>query len=202
MPMDHSERRHWVVRVLCWCAPALLLLLTAGRPPPTRVYGTDGRLIYVWYSRPYLRAVEPAPLLFKHERANPNQFPPAEPVTVSAAPPSPNAGRSGSTRRRDHAPAPAGAKPEKSVAVPPPAPIEPRRDPQAPAAKPKSKAKPRPVSPAAKTPEPLLLDESDRQPREDQVLPYFQFPDGGGAREGRALPEPPLPHSSATYRQQ
>jgi hypothetical protein len=79
------------------------------------------------------------------------------------------------------------------------------------AAAPKSSARSLSSSPTANRPEEsessaILPDDMHRDVRPEDLLPYFQYPRGGGAVIGVPVPAQPalptLPPSSATYRQQ
>ena len=138
------------------------------------------------YPAPYLAVVGPAPMRFREPPAPPSFE--LEPVAAG----------------------PAHLEPDPPPPVLPP--VKEKTDPAVPVAiPPKPSLGPSP-SPEKKPDEPdsvpILPDDTRREVRPEDLLPFFQFPRNGGTTLGVRVPVPPapsapaLPPSSATYRQQ
>lgn len=136
------------------------------------------------YPTPYLRLVGPPPLRF-HEPPSPPAFE-LEPVATG----------------------PAYIESEHTSSVP--APSRPKTDQSVPIAPPTKQNVIPTAEKKAEEPDsiPILPDDTRRDVRPEDLLPFFQFPRNGGTTMGVRVPVPPqptvpaLPPSSATYRQQ
>jgi len=154
--------------------PVVLILPDPGSPQPVAPLST-----------PYLAVVGPPPMRFRE--------PPAPP----------------SFELEPAATGPAQLEENMPVSLPSTAAAGGRFDSSSPkAASPKSSSKSPASSPTANRPEEsepssILPDDMRRDVRPEDLLPYFQYPRNGGGVPGVPVPpQPTLPPSSATYRQQ
>jgi len=138
------------------------------------------------YSIPYLAVVGPPPMRFREPPAPPSfelepvAAGPAQLEEIMSASPAAAGGR------RDSSSSPMAASSKSS-------------SPNSPSSSAAAAAK----RPEETEPSSILPDDMRREVRPEDLLPYFQYPRNGGGVPGVPVPpQPTLPPSSATYRQQ
>jgi hypothetical protein len=136
------------------------------------------------YSTPYLAVVGPPPMRFREPPAPPSfelepvAAGPAQLEEIMPAPPAVAGGRLASSPMAASSKSSSSNSPSSSAAA---------------AAK----------RPDETEPSSILPDDMRREVRPEDLLPYFQYPRNGGGVPGVPVPpQPTLPPSSATYRQQ
>ena len=136
------------------------------------------------YSIPYLAVVGPPPMRFREPPAPPSfelepvAAGPAQLEEIMPAPPAVAGGRLASSPMAASSKSSSSNSPSSSAAA---------------AAK----------RPDETEPSSILPDDMRREVRPEDLLPYFQYPRNGGGVPGVPVPpQPTLPPSSATYRQQ
>ena len=135
------------------------------------------------YSTPYLAVVGPPPMRFREPPAPPSfelepvAAGPAQLEEIMPAPPAVAGGRLASS--------PMAASSKSS-------------SPNSPSSSAGAAKRPDEIEPSS-----ILPDDMRREVRPEDLLPYFQYPRNGGGVPGVPVPpQPTLPPSSATYRQQ